>query len=243
MKVAIKYILVCLVLFSGCGNQTSDGWRDLNEKVDEYKIEYQVEDKTKTINIYRLSPSDFTISIQNGDPKYISDWANEYDAEIVINGAYFNEDYSPSGYLKVNDERVGELIFDQNKSGLIQIDNDIFQIRNLAINPLETGESLDYGLQSFPFLIMDGKAAISEDSGKRARRTALGIDKSGNIYIIFVDLDHITLYELMGKLINAGIDFDYVLNLDGGPSSGLSIFGDNKDSVSKVPSVILFDEM
>ena len=242
MKKTIKYILLCLIIFSGCSNISSDEWQPLNDFVSQRVLEFKQDDKIKKIHIYRLDPVDFSISIANSDPKRISDWAKELDAEIVINGAYFDKDFTPSGYLKINNERIGELLFDQNKSGLIQIDNGEFTIRDLAENPLQTGEELDFGLQSFPFLIENGKAVIKEDSGKTARRTALGTDKDGLVYIISADLVHISLYELMNKLIETNIDFTYVLNLDGGPSSGISIYNELKDSVTKVPSVILFEK-
>ncbi|MFC1599555.1 phosphodiester glycosidase family protein [Patescibacteria group bacterium] len=241
----IKYILALLgiVLFFGCGDGGDlNEWQPLSDSVSKRIIEYSQDDQIEKIHIYRINSENLSISIANGEPKYISDWAKELDAEIVINGAYFNKDFGPSGYLKINNERIGELIFDQGKSGLIQINNGQFSIRDLAINPLQTGEELDFGLQSFPFLINDGNAAIKEDSGKTARRTALGIDEEGHVYIIFADLIHISLYELMNKLIETNIDFTYVLNLDGGPSSGILIHNELKDSVTKVPSVILFEK-
>jgi exopolysaccharide biosynthesis protein len=243
MKKTISYILLCILLFSGCGSQKDpDEWNPVNDFVRERVIEFTEDEKNKKIHIYRLDPRNFNITFGNEEPKYISDWANELDAEIVINGAYFNEDFSPSGYLKINNERIGELIFDQNLSGLIQVNNGEFTIRDLALNPLQTDEAVDYGLQSFPYLIKDGQAAIKEDSGKRARRTALGIDSNGMVYIIFADLVHISLFQLMKLLEDSEIPFVHVLNFDGGPSSGISIYGELKDSVSKVPSVILFKE-
>lgn len=244
MKNVIKYIVLCLFIFSGCNSGNLDEWQNLDDAVSQRVIEYKQDDITKRIHLYRLNPADFDITLANSDRKRLSDWAKELDASIVINGAYFNEDYSPSGYLKINNQRIGELIFDQSKSGLIQVNNGEFTIRDLAVDPLQTGEELDFGLQSFPFLIKNSKAAIKEDSGKTARRTALGFDNDGLVYIIIADLVHISLYDLMNKLLDTKIDFTYVLNLDGGPSSGISIdlegYDNTKDSVVKVPSVILF---
>ena len=182
------------------------------------------------------------------EPRYVFDWLYDNDeAEIVINGGYFHEDFTPSGYLKINSERIGERVFDQNLSGLIQIEEGKLSIRDLSLKPLEEGDQLESGLQSYPFLIKNSKPAVTEDTEKTARRTALGTDSEGNIYIIIADISHLSLYEFMDQLIKTKIPFNDVLNLDGGTSTGIAIsYGslrEVKDSLTKVPSVIVFDKI
>ena len=124
------------------------------------------------------------------------------------------------------------------------INNNNISIRDLSENPLETGEKIEFALQSYPFLIKNSVRGFMEDSGKTAYRTAIGIDEKGYVYIIIVDDHRITLYELMVELIETDIDFVNVLNLDGGTSTGISIkrgsYEEVHDSLVKVPNVIVF---
>jgi len=223
-----------------------DEWYEVDDGLATMSIEYKTETVDGNIEIYRITPSHYKISLANdiNEPHYLSGWADKLDSEIVINGGYFHEDYTPSGYLKIDFQRIGERLFDQQRSGLLLIENNEVSIRDLAKDSLETGEKLEYGLQSYPFFIKDSVRAITKDSGKTGRRTAVGIDHDGYFYIIIVDDFHITLYELMEALIGTDIDFKYVLNLDGGPSSGIIVRGNRinveRDSIVRVPNVVVF---
>ncbi len=173
--------------------------------------------------VIKLEPRSYRAQIEfASSSQFVSQWASTIDtSQIVINGAYFHEDYTPSGFLVIESERVGERMFDQDKSGLIVIDKDGLEIRDLAVSPIVPEESFDFALQSYPFLIKDGKPAIQTDSGLQARRTAIGIDDKQNVYVIALTADEISLYEFMNKLVATGIPFVHVLNLDGGPSTGI----------------------
>ncbi len=227
----------------------SDSWYEIDDSLAFLDWEYETGKEIEVIKIFRLNPDDFNISMQysSANPKYISEW-DEFieDAELIINGAYFHEDYTPSGYLKIDYNRIGERIFDQNLSGVLVVENNILKIRDSGRDPLQSGEKLEFALQSYPFLIKNSVRGFQEDSGKIARRTAIGIDKEGFIYIIIVDDHRITLYDLMVELIKTDIDFVHVLNLDGGTSTGISIkkgsYEEMYDSLVKVPNVIVFSK-
>ncbi len=207
---------------------------------------YKNSDEIGVINFAKIAPGEFTAEIENSTstPSSISDWSSSKEHQVLINAAYFNEDKTPSGYLVVNGETVGETLFDQDKSGLLVIQDDQFSIRDLATEPLEEGENFDFALQSYPFLIKNSEKAIKSDSGKKARRSAIGIDKEGNVYVLISDSPNLSLYEFMNILYDSEIDFETVLNLDGGPSSGLYVnFGRYSkliDSQVEVPSILLF---
>lgn len=243
-----------ILLVAGCDDfiptanyPYSDTWHKVDDSLAFLDWEYGSDKEAEIVKIFKLNPDDFNISMQysSANPKYISEWAESVeDAEIIINGAYFHEDYTPSGYLKIDYNRIGERIFDQNLSGLLEVENNILTIRDLDANALETGEKLEFGLQSYPFLIKNSVRGFQEDSGKVARRTAIGTDKDGLIYIIIVDDHRITLYDLMVELIKTDIDFVNVLNLDGGTSTGIYIkkgnYEEMMDSLVKVPNVVVF---
>jgi uncharacterized protein YigE (DUF2233 family) len=196
------------------------------------------------LTLIKLNPNSFKVSAEySAQAKTVQEWASSGE-EMLINGGYFNEDYTPSGYLIVNSQRIGKRIFDQDKSGIFGFQNEQVVVRDLKTDPLKTGEKFDFAVQSYPFLIEDGKPAIKTISDKRARRTAVGIDKEKNLYIIIVDQKELSLYEFMQELINTKIPFVQVLNLDGGPSTGLysTWKGEEKilNSYFPVPNIIRF---
>lgn len=208
------------------------------------KFPFSIGDRTGTMHVYAFVPGDFQPRVAyDATPKHISTWGGG-EQRLVLNGGFFHEDYTPSGYLVVDGQRIGNRMFDQELSGLVSIQYGNLTIRDLAEQPLLEGEKFGHALQSFPFLIKHGKPAVQEDSGLLARRSAIGADRTGNILLIMVP-EQISLYEFAQELERIDIDFDMVLNLDGGPSSGLYIEEEDYrhviDSFVPVPSVLVFE--
>ncbi len=234
------YLIFFFILFvSGCGSTPkSAGPIPVPMAIE------QTPEPVNTPTIIKLEHESFAVQIEY-DPqgKFISEWKNG-GQEIVINGAYFDTDYTPSGLLIINKKRIGKRMFGQNKTGLIAVTNNLTSIRDLAVSPVKDNESLDFALQSYPFLIKNSLPALSSDSGKKARRTALGVDMEKNVYIITATSYQPTLYEFMNQIVATKIPFTFVLNLDGGPSTGLfANWGETQlqmDSFTKVSSVIRF---
>lgn len=197
------------------------------------------------IEIFKLDKQRFTVQILSASyGQHVSTWSNNTTNTISINGGYFHEDYTPSGYLVVDGKRIGDKKFDEDKTGMVVIQDNKLSIRDLKVQPLKEGENFDYALQSYPFLIRNGVGAIKEDSRQEYRRSAIGLDKEDNIYLIIVNSSDLSLYEFMNELLKSDIPFIDVLNLDGGPSSGIGIhIGDYNeviDSVFPVPNILQF---
>jgi uncharacterized protein YigE (DUF2233 family) len=135
-------------------------------------------------------------------------------------------------------------MFDQDKSGIVALQNNTLIIRDLKTDPLKSHEQFEFAIQSYPFLINDGQGVIKTVSEKRARRTAVGIDGDQNLYIITVTEKELSLYEFMEELIKTKIPFVRVLNLDGGPSTGLYMRWNNEEKIQNsyfpVPDIIRF---
>lgn len=198
------------------------------------------------LEIIKLASSTFKAQVEfDKNPKLVSQWVQGGE-EIIINGAFFNEDYRPTGFLVVNHEVINKRMFDQDKSGLIITSSSTFSIRDLGLEPIEADDNFEYALQSYPFLIKDGKPALKTDSGKIARRTALGVDEEGNAYIIVLANRSLSLYEFMNEILKTGIKFTNVLNLDGGPSTGIYANWEGKERVlnsyTAVSSIIRFEK-
>lgn len=246
----ILILLTIAVIWTGRRNN-----KDIKEIVaspDVFGVSYQpdpISNKKEIIKIFKLNPTEAHATIEYSQtPKTISEWRNEItNDQIVVNGGYFLEDYLPAGFLVVNEKRIGTTLFDEDKSGLLVIQDDALTIRNLQQNPLQKNEHFDFALQSFPFLIKNSQPAIAKDSGLKARRTAIGIDQEKNIYTLAVTATEISLYEFMNELVKTQIPFTHVLNLDGGPSTGIYAQWDDQkflaDSMTAVSSIIRFEKI
>ncbi len=231
------------LLMAGCSVRSVPEVPDIKGPISSIqKIIGQQED----LLVVKLEPKNYAAQIEyDKEGKYISEWRTD-NLEIVINGGFFNEDYTPSGFLVVNGKRIGERLFDQDKSGLFVIKKGVVSIRDLATDPIKENESFEFALQSYPFLIKHEKPALSEDSGKKANRSVLATDVVGNAYIL-ISLSEISLYEMMNKILALQIKFDAALNLDGGPSTGIYKNWEGEgywhEGYSRVPSIIRFKKI
>lgn len=196
--------------------------------------------------LYRFDASQFQVQLLSAPdaPKPVSEWAGGVAGDhVVINGTYFNDDHAPSGFVALAGVRVGTRSFDLDKSGLMIFGSEFRIIDTKAQKTELAAEKLGEAAQSYPFYFVDGKPAISKDSGQVSRRSFIGQDVQGRTYVGAVPEDFVSLYALMRMLENAGVEWRNVLNLDGGPSTGLvATFdgtGDAHDSFDAVPNVIV----
>ncbi len=196
--------------------------------------------------LFRFAPGEFSIRLLSDTdaPKSVAEWAKAAQGEAaVINGTYFNEDHSPSGFVAVDGKRIGNRSFDSDKSGLLLFVPELRIVDTKREKTDLDATRLANAAQSYPFYVLDGKPAISKDSGQVSRRSFIGQDEQGRTYLGVVPNDFVSLYALMRILADAGVSWRDVLNLDGGPSTGLVVtFGgatDAYDSFDPVPNVIL----
>lgn len=240
-------LLIAFFTFAGCQNSS---WKNINDAVSVFSWKYTVEKGSGKIEIYRLDPNKFTVSLVHDtqSPKTVSQWAETQQEDyFFINGGYFHKDYTSSGYVQVDGERVGKRIFDKDKSGFILVNDDKLSLHDFANTPIAKIEASEYALQSYPFFFKNSQKSIAKDSGKTARRTAIGTDANSNLYIIIVDTRHLSLFQLMEELSKTQIPFTDILNLDGGPSTGFQMnIGKEKKIINSfwaIPNGILFKQI
>jgi len=222
----------------------SKGWQTVDVGVE--RMEQQISASTTgRLIFYRFSPTstydwhwEHTTSAQS-----IADWMESRpQATLIANGVYFNEDYSPTGLLIIDRERVGKRRFDDDKSGMIDLEPPV-RIINTKREPIDP-KLMNQVAQSYPFLISDGQGAISKDSGLTARRTIIGKDAMGNTYLGILT-EPLSLYHFMRLLQVQNIAWQEVMNLDGGPSSGIATRFTNDqttmNSYTAVPNVIIVE--
>jgi hypothetical protein len=217
-------------------------WESLGEDME--RMEFVSADQVNVI-MYRFSPEAYRLRVATDDlPHRVKTWASELEGEaLVMNGFYFLEDNTPAGLLLSGGEPLHAQEFDADKSGVVRLDPD-FAIVDTAETAFQALDVLEAG-QSYPFLLKHGELSIKEDSGLVARRTFLGTDETGLIYAGVVWKDHVSLFDLAAVLQEMDISWDHVMNLDGGPSTGIAVeltsFGEAFDSALPVPNVIVVE--
>lgn len=171
----------------------------------------------------------------------VSAWSDQEGVPaFVLNAGYFHEDGSPSGWVQAGGVRYGKRAFDADRTGYVALGRS----PTLLAGATPTSTIKVDALQSYPWLIKQGKISFTEETGQYARRTFVGTDRRGNWYVGVVPSESVTLYQL-AHLLKLVPETDWVsaMNLDGGPSTGLmtNVAGveDRFDSFAGVSYVIV----
>ena len=136
---------------------------------------------------------------------------------ITINGGYFHPDGLPSGLVQIDGALWGERMFDTSRSGFVFLGAEPVLVNGTVTTK---GVSADI-VQSYPWIMYQGKQSFLQETGNYARRTFVGTDKEGRWYVGIVPDTSVTLYQLGLLLQELPVQWRHVLNMDGGPSSGL----------------------
>jgi len=206
----------------------------------------------KDLILVKIDPKLFTFDIfENPDQdtaKTIKEVHEETGAKLSFNGGFFTEDFKPTGLLIYHGKKT------RNSSGADLL-NGIFGIKKdgtvslYSQNVSLKDEEYDFAIQNGPVLIDEnGSVQITKDTGKTANRTAIGIDKDGNIVLIILKQsllnpnNTISLYEFAQILKNTDalrpLYLHSVLNLDGGPSTGMMITDEYYPEMERVQNIV-----
>lgn len=173
-----------------------------------------------TVILYRMPIPTVSLRFVHSSsvPKSVREWSDDIAGELaIINGVYFNEDYAPTGLLISEGQTVSGRRFDPKRSGLLVLAPH-FDIRD-RLDLTGVVEAA----QSYPYLIKNRKSAVSTDSSLMARRSFIGSDEQDRLYLGVAAARPISLFELGRHLAGLDVNWRSVLNLDGGPSTGLSV--------------------
>lgn len=220
-------------------------WRSLQSGIARgEQITYQDGWKTRLV-IYRFDPKLFRFRLVNSkQAKTIRAWRDELsNASFIINGVYFHDDDTPVGSLRIDGKELSKTEFDGNESGMFEFDGDPSVVKTVKDSPFI--HQFSSSAQSYPFLVKDGVAAVLKDSNMSARRSFIGMDQKGFMYLgAFPDGD-ISLYELSQVLSKLPVEWKNVLNLDGGSStsyfSRISESEEIEDGYAAIPNVIVVE--
>lgn len=164
------------------------------------------------------------------DPKSVADWRDSTGAFAAVNAGFFEADYTTSGIMVVQDEVYGQSYTQRQNadnlgSGMFVLEGGQATIRAWGDNSMPISESIQFGLESFPVLFNGSSPADFSLPDRAAKRTSLAIDEQGRVVFIVLQEGELTLYELRDELFSLSKELGLVsaLNLDGGPSTGVSI--------------------
>jgi hypothetical protein len=233
-------------------SQTPDppdtGWHVLGPGFERRMIRIY-DDQTQHIEslyIYRIDQNHFRFDIAYQEtPQSLEDWQTETDALLLVNGGFFrieNEKYIPNGLTIVDGQALGSSY--DSFGGMLAINDSWAELRSLAQEPYDPGESMQAGLQSFPLLVSPGgELGFPEqfEDNIAARRTVIAQDKQGHILFLVAPRGHFTLHQLSLYLTTSDLNLEIALNLDGGPSSGILVTNPREliPSQTLLPVVIL----
>jgi hypothetical protein len=218
-------------------------WKEVSRGVERLEASYGSRATRGRLLIYRFSREGWSWRLAHSTSSAsVRDWADRLpDASFIVNGVYFHEDQLPSGAFISGGERVGARAFDDDKSAFI-----VLAPSPRIIDPASEPDALKdatEAAQTFPFLIKNGAAAVSEDSGKVAERSFIATDRDGRIYLGVALDESLSLYELTELLRKQPVEWDRVVNLDGGPSTGFVArfpgYDEGRNSLTPVPNVIV----
>ncbi len=135
---------------------------------------------------------------------------------MIINGGYFDANFHPDGYCKIDGQVVSAQV-NPKLSGYVVISPEG------ALDLLEKNASIEgYRdvMQSGPFIIdPGGKVGIYSPSGDANKRTVIAKENDGTLLILTTS--GVRLFELAKILREEFPDIERALNLDGGPSTAV----------------------
>lgn len=217
-------------------------WKEIEPGVERFDARLKAEGVAARLVLWRFSDeSSWEWSLATStEPQAVSRWVDQTSSTVfAVNAGYFHADGLPSGWVRTQGRDWGKRRFDPKKSGIVQLG-----VRpDLLFGETATSTIHDDAFQSYPWILRGGTRSFMQETGQYARRTFVGTDTDGRWYVGVIPLESVTLYQLGSLLQEAPVAWSHVLNLDGGPSTGLvSRIGgqeDRFDSFAPVSYVIV----
>ncbi len=246
MRKLFVFILALLFLSVVCGSILLVGEqlpRGLTRRT------LNIDDRHIVLDVMNLTAQNLSMSLLNepSNARNVKEWRASTNADLVINGTYFDEKNTPTGFYSLNGSasatpwpRAEDQLATASYSFLVEVVDGKLKLSYLPDNP-RTEPSVN-GFLSFPTLIADGKSLVTADTGLRAQRTMLAQDASGGVYLITIEKGSVSLFEAATWLLAQPEGFVLAGNLDGGPSTGIS-YTDGKrvfdEFSAPIPNVII----
>ncbi len=192
------------------------GWHKLDSGVEVRTISRRFGLSTQTITAVRAPAN--RVHIASGSILRASDWIKNRGAIAAINGGYFDENSKSIG-LRVSDGKRTSEFYPKANWGVFTIRDGkaaITHTRDYKGSP-----TTQQALQCGPRLVVSGK--VTDLKPQSARRSGIGIAANGDVIIAVSD--GALSFDDWAKLWadKSGLNCRDALNLDGGPSTQLSV--------------------
>ena len=209
-----------------------------------------------TMAVLRIDPELWSFRVFfSRETKTIQEWQQNTGAAVICNGGFYQENFDPAGRILVNGASLGPFRNRHMKGMFLAEPKKGFEHLPKAIlidlkNPRseEMIASYDQGIQSFPILLDPSGQVRVNPSSFQANRTVIAQDQTGAVYLLVTEKPLFTLFDLGTYLKGLSLGFRFVLNLDGGSRTQLSIqIGDYKyyfsgQAEASQPSRLFFPE-
>lgn len=144
-------------------------------------------------------------------------------ALAAINGGYFEPSFQPSGLLVIAGKTLQPLSTEGVLSGIVALD----ALGRIRLLPRDAAlEGVHTAIQAGPFIIDPGGVVGVRPKPAAANRSLIATDDHGRVLLLATGA--LTLHQVAGLLHDhpqaLGLErVERALNLDGGPSTGLSL--------------------
>jgi len=234
-------------------------WQEVQNGLEYANVLAGVEDGSrKEFFIVKIDPNLFEFKVYNNaeekDAKTLKKIHQELGSVLTFNGAFFDEDFKAMGLLQDSDSTSHKQIHSELMNGVFYVGTESQEFTGVpaGVRVLENVPQKNewFMIQNGPVLIENnGNIPLTKDTEKLAARTAIGVDNEGKIVLVvlhqsLLNTDNtLSLYRFAHLLkehkLFAPMGLHSVLNLDGGPSTGVIIGGEYLPEISSVQNAVI----
>ena len=216
----ILKILMLVFLFSSSGRAVS-AWKTLAPGVDYQDMANTLLTPWSHIHVFRIHLNQNELDLVSAkDLKKthatVEQFSDTKNAQIAINGGFFDEQFHPLG-LRINRHATSNELKQISWWGIFQIRNNHPSI--VRYSQFRHDNNVRFAIQSGPRLLIHNKIPTLKPG--HAERTALGITKTGEVILLVTDRTPMTTTGLAKLMRRSPLNCIDALNLDGGSSSQL----------------------
>ena len=220
-------------------------WRVVKPGIERINLRGRVDGVDELLVVARLDPAQIKLQVRYtpSSPQHVRDWLNGEQADIVINGGYYDENNLATALIVVDGVASGSSY--QGFGGMFALRNGAPSLQWLRSEPYQPDSKIEYALQGSPMLVSAGRMVQGiSDNGAHSRRSFVAIDADGRVLLGVCQFAQWSLTELARFLATSEeLAVVNALNLDGGGSTGLWMRDTSDatltDSLDRVPMVIV----
>lgn len=156
---------------------------------------------------------------------------DQNQALAVFNGGYFDSKGRPLGLLFANTWVQKQAASGSAFGGMFSLTGNtpalwpIFQISDSHYDRVRQAPDLRFLIQCGPRLLADGQTVSGLERNTFTRRTAIGYDDQGRLYLMATALHYTMSFAQLQTYLKDQLKLRSALNLDGGSSTQCSIRG------------------